>query len=306
MYEPAPHIPFILKAGEEREIILQAKVKPEFTSGNDITLPFEILAQGEWPDGARPTTLAAGLPTYAAIGGFTVTIKKGSSTLRGTVIDAEGKPIARATVAIRTVNDLQGAVITTDEQGVYTLADINPDVYFVHAETENLHSVEQTVVLQTGKEETLELPLTEENPVTGKRIKVILDKIRVMNDKDPCIKGKGELTFTAVVVPDNDHSRKHVARLPGQGVYHVSDKPGDNEIRLEATLFEGIVKNRSLSISISGKEIDCFDPDDELNRYHRVFSGDPGTWCGQYYPSDEYLDREDVGDWALWYRIVSE
>ncbi|MDY6857278.1 MAG: hypothetical protein SWO11_21765 [Thermodesulfobacteriota bacterium] len=42
-----------------------------------------------------------------------------------------------------------------------------------------------------------------------------------------------------------------------------------------------------------------------MNRYYRAFSGDPDSWYGHYHPSDEYLDREDVGDWALWYRIVS-
>ena len=282
-------------------------MKAGFDVEDGVTLPFEILVQGEWHDGTRPTArVAANLTNYAPVAGFTVTIKKGSSTLKGTVLDREGKPVAKARVFVRTVNDLQGAVVTTDEKGGYALADINPDVYLVHAETEKLHSVEQTVVLLSGTEEELQLDLSEEAPVTGKPVRVILDKIRIMNDKDPCIKGKGELTFTAVVTPDNDELRKQVTRLPGSGVYRVSDKPGRNEVRLEATLFDGIVKNRSLSISISGKEIDLFDPDDELNRYHRVFAGDPGTWEGQYYPGDEYLDREDVGEWALWYRIVGE
>jgi M6 family metalloprotease-like protein len=139
---------------------------------------------------------------------------------------------------------------------------------------------------------------------SGKRVRVILDKIQILNDHDPCIKGKGELTFTAVVVPDNDPSRKQVTRLPSEGVFKVSDKPGENSLLIGITLFDGLVKDRAIAISISGKEIDLFDPDDELNRYHREFSGDPETWYGQYFPTDEYLDKEDVGDWALWFRIV--
>ena len=106
------------------------------------------------------------------------------------------------------------------------------------------------------------------------------------------------------MVPDNDESAKQVTRLPATGVYKVCDKPGRNEIRLEVTLFDGLVGNCALSIAISGKEIDLFDPNDKLNRYHREFCGDPEIWSGMYYPCDEYLDREDVGDWALWYRIV--
>ena len=305
--EPVLHIPFSLKAGEKTDILLQVKMKPDFAIEDGIRLPFEILVEGDWQDDARkPMAYAVDLPNYAPIAGFTVTIKKGSSTLKGTVLDKENKPVAEAKIFIRTVNDLQGAVITTDKKGRYAFPDINPDVYYIHAETENCHSREQTVVLLKGKEEELKLHLTEEIPVTGKHVKVVLDKIRIMDDHDPCIKGKGELTFTSVIVPDNDDSRKQVTRLPAKGVYHVSDKPGENEIRLEVTLFDGIVANRSLAISISGKEIDVFDPDDELNRYHRVFSGDTDTWYGQYYPSDEYLDREDIGDWALWYRIVRD
>jgi hypothetical protein len=256
--EPVLHIPFSLKAGEKTDILLQVKMKPDFAIEDGIILPFEIL-------------------------------------VKGTVLDKENKPVAEAKIFIRTVNDLQGAVITTDKKGLYAFPDINPDVYYIHAETENCHSKEQTVVLLKGKEEELKLHLTEEIPVTGKHVKVVLDKIRIMDDHDSCIKGKGELTFTSVIVPDNDDSRKQVTRLPAKGVYHVSDKPGENEIRLEVTLFDGIVTNRFLSISISGKEIDVFDPDDDTD-----------TWCGQYYPSDEYIDREDVGDWALWYRIIRD
>lgn len=302
--KPVPHIPFILKAGEKKDILLHAKMKPDFAIEDGIKLPFDILVEGEWPNDARAATHAVQPPNYASIAGFTVTIKKGSSTLKGTVLDRENRPVAEAKVFLRTVNDLQGAGITTDKEGHYTFLDINPDVYYIYAETENWRSKQQTIVLLSGKVEEVQLNLTKEVPVVGKRVKVMLDKIRIMNDHDPCIKGKGELTFTSVIVPDNDDSRKQVTRLPARGVYHVSGKPGENEIRLEVTLFDGIVKNRSLCISISGKEIDFFDPDDELNRYHRVFSGDPDTWYGQYYPSDEYLDREDVGDWALWYRIV--
>ena len=93
-------------------------------------------------------------------------------------------------------------------------------------------------------------------------------------------------------------------RLPEEGVYHVGDKPGKNDIELGVTVFQGVVKNKSLSFTISGKEIDLFDPDDALARYHREFTGDPAEWYGKYYPGDEYLDTEDVGGWAIWYRIL--
>lgn len=149
-----------------------------------------------------------------------------------------------------------------------------------------------------------DLRLTEDAAAGWTRVKVILDRIRIMRDYDPLIKGKGELVFTTVVTPDNDETAQQVTRLPGSGVYSVSDKPGGNEIHLGTTVFEGVVKNGSLSVNIGGREMDLFDPDDDLTRYSRVFSGNPETWFGDYRPVDEYLDKEDVGDWALWYRIV--
>ena len=86
----------------------------------------------------------------------------------------------------------------------------------------------------------------------------------------------------------------------------MRDKPGEDSIILGITLFESLVENRALSRTISGKELDLFDPDDELKGCYRVFSDDPESCYGQYSPSNEYLDQEDVGDWALWYRIVSD
>jgi hypothetical protein len=53
-------------------------------------------------------------------------------------------------------------------------------------------------------------------------VKIILDQIRIMDDHAPCIKSKGERTFTAVVAPDNDDSRKQATHLPAKGVYHTA------------------------------------------------------------------------------------
>jgi hypothetical protein len=69
--------------------------------------------------------------------------------------------------------------------------EINPNVYRVSADAGNWCSKEQILVLLGGREKPVELQLTEEISGGEKRIKVILDKIRIMNDHDPCLKGKG-------------------------------------------------------------------------------------------------------------------
>ena len=318
--EPQPHLLFRLKAGEAREILLRTQMKRGFGEKEEIRLPFSIVVDGERPEDGRETllenirgaifgrksgeALAFNRENFAAIAGFTVVIRQAAATLNGTVLDRNNRPAARAKVFLRTVDGLQGGVVTTDDDGRFEFANINPDVYRVVTEAENWRSDEQIILLGGHKREQLDLRLTQDAAAGWTRVKVILDRIRIMRDYDPLIKGKGELVFTSVIVPDNDETAKQVTRLPGSGVYSVSDKPGENDLQLGATLFEGVVKSGSLAITIGGQEMDLFDPDDELTRYRRVFSGNPETWFGDYRPTDEYLDKEDVGDWALWYRIV--
>lgn len=320
--KPRPHLLFTLKAGESRSILLRAQMKKGFEAGEEIRLPFSIVVEGEWPDERREmllderrrgtldleqeaATTDLNRQDFAAIAGFTVVVRQAAATLNGTVFDGKNVPVARAKVFLQTVDGLQGAVVTTDDRGRFEAANINPDVYKVRTEAGNWRSEEQIVLLSGGAQEKLDLRLTEDAAAGWTRVKVILDRIRILRDYDPLIKGKGELVFTSVVVPDNDQTAQQVTQLPGNGFYSVSDKPGENDIQLGTTLFEGLVKNGSLAINIGGKELDLFDPDDELTRYRRVFSGNPATWFGNYQPADEYLDREDVGDWALWYRIIS-
>ena len=77
------------------------------------------------------------------------------------------------------------AVLTTDRNGRYNTTEINPNIYRIWAEAEDWRSQEQIAVLLQGEDEVEELQLTEQIPATGKRIKVILDKIRIMDDHDP-------------------------------------------------------------------------------------------------------------------------
>jgi hypothetical protein len=303
--KPFPHLRFVLKSGDVRDILMEARLKPDFPPDAEVMLPFQVLVEGDWQgDNVRATDLMAELSTFAPLAGFTVVLRAGAATLQGVVTDREGRPGAGAKVFLRTVDGFQGATLAADEGGRYKFAEINPDVYRIRADGKSRSSDEQTVVLSKGADTKVDLKLERPLPVTGKQVQVILDRIRILNDKDPFLKGKGELRFATEVVPDRDPDRRQVKRLPSTGVYKVSQKAGKNDLELGVTLFDGVVKNRSLSISIAGVEVDFFDPDDELSRYHREFQGDPESWAGQYHPYDEYLDLEEVKDWALWYRIV--
>jgi hypothetical protein len=140
-------------------------------------------------------------------------------------------------------------------------------------------------------------------PLAGRKIVVVLEAIRVLDDLDPLIKGKGEFCFASKVFCPDNGGQLQAHRLPSDGVFQISDKPGHNELRLEKVIFSGFVQT-GLRIEITGIERDTFDPDDVLGKYTRIFSGDPDTWYGSYGPGDETpIDPENMLSWELRYRI---
>ena len=305
--KPYEHIQFILEPKESKKILFYLAMKPKEYIKEIISLPFEILVdlkqqEVDFTD-IKKTTYAKFQSEFALFSGFTVKIKTDASKLFGIVQDKEGNPVANTMICIQTVNTRQGAIIRTSRKGTYAFSEINPDVYRVMAVTENWHTKEKLVYLPGGERgmKGVKLDFYEKESIQGQPVRIILDRIRILNDHDPCLKGKGELVFTSFVSVDDN--KPQVVRLPQEGVYKVSDKAGKNTIDLGVTIFEGAA-TKSLEIKIAGRELDKYDPDDDLNRYSRVFGGDMKKWYGKYYPGDEYHDKEDVGDWQVWYRIV--
>jgi len=139
------------------------------------------------------------------------------------------------------------------------------------------------------------------------RIRVILEKVRVLDDHDPWIKGRGEFQFNACVGFNGDGCRRHLRRLPDCGSYKIGDWPGCNEQVIDACLFDGFVAEEDrMTLSLLPVEQDLLDPDDPLSRYRRIFNGPPETWVGRYGPADQGPgDPEALGDWQVWYRIES-
>lgn len=142
-------------------------------------------------------------------------------------------------------------------------------------------------------------PTTNER---GQKVRVVLERIQILDDQDPWLKGQGEFRFTSRAHSRNNGGSIQEHRLPGSGQLAISDKPGRNIVRIDVPIFEGFVEDH-LAIEVTGVEVDTFDPDDDLCRYRRVFRGAPETFVGSYGPGDEAVESEDLGDWRLWYRI---
>jgi hypothetical protein len=151
----------------------------------------------------------------------------------------------------------------------------------------------------------------EQNPIVwtdptdvqnGRKVRVVLEKIQITDDREPFFKGKGEFRFFARVwTPDNGGIMKETV-LPETGHFRLSDLPGSNEVMLDAVLFDDWAEQK-LAIQIGGVELDTFDPDDRLAPFKEVLKGEPTEWFGHYAPSGEAVDQQDLDGWKLWYRI---
>jgi photosystem II stability/assembly factor-like uncharacterized protein len=140
------------------------------------------------------------------------------------------------------------------------------------------------------------------------RIRVVLEKVRILDNHEPWFKGRGDFQFTTCVAFNNERTRRHTSRVPEQGVLKISDAAGQNERVLNVCIFDGLVaETDAMQFAILPVEKDWLDPDDLLARYHRYFRGPPESWVGRYAPDDEPVDSdpERQKDWLMWYRIES-
>jgi hypothetical protein len=138
-------------------------------------------------------------------------------------------------------------------------------------------------------------------PFAGPRVRVVLERIEIVQDMEPWFKGRGEAVFRARV-RTSPRDVEQVTRLPDQGVLKISDRPGENVLELDRVLFDGYAGDE-LAIEITGTEYDTFDPDDSLGRYARVLDCRHDGLFRSFGPNDEALDPEDVGPWRVHYRI---
>ncbi len=145
-------------------------------------------------------------------------------------------------------------------------------------------------------------PLVIRDQHAARRVKVTLDKIQVLDDKDPCFMGKGELEFDAIVAPNSNPHRAVRTRIPRVGTLELASGSAKE---VHQVIFEGLVEqDATLSVTVGGKELDWllfFEREEELARYHRTLKLEPGKHTLS--PDDEKNDPEALADWKLWYTV---
>jgi hypothetical protein len=136
----------------------------------------------------------------------------------------------------------------------------------------------------------------------GKRIKVVLRWIQILDKLEPFYKETGEFVFRSKV---ESAGKVEEHRFPEEGYYAISDKPGWNRLeKLNKVLYDG-PSGSDLVVEMMGEELDQLSANDQLDHYRREFSGEAGSWIGHYEPVDEgSTDPENMPTWRICFDIL--
>jgi len=136
-------------------------------------------------------------------------------------------------------------------------------------------------------------------------VTITLDRIRIIDPQDHCLRGKGELSFDVVVAPGGSPSRAVRTRVPPRGVFNL----GANDcVEPGLEIYEGFVEPGSvIGVTLGGTEFDWFryfKREEPRVRYHRMLRPEPGTHS--FAPGDERHEPDSLSDWQIWYTLEVE
>lgn len=135
----------------------------------------------------------------------------------------------------------------------------------------------------------------------SQRIRITLRWIKILDSLEPFFDDEGEFVFGVKI---SSGGKTVETRVPEQGFYTISDRPGYNFMELNRVIFDGEVGD-DLTVEISGEELDNLSANDQLDTYRRQFTGSADEWYGVYKPLDEAGsdDPEALSNWHLCYVI---
>jgi hypothetical protein len=134
----------------------------------------------------------------------------------------------------------------------------------------------------------------------GRRLRVTLDRVQILDSKEPFFKPFGEVRLRARVSTENNGGIEIETTAPRKGSYRVSKHAGHNMVDVKVPIFEGWVEDH-LEVELTAIEVDRLTRDEAYQTYRRIHRG-PGL-SGDFGPDDEILDTEEMPDWRVWYRI---
>lgn len=126
-----PWFTFVLKPGEQVEILTQLQLEPKAEIREKIDLPFDILV--EIPYRRKILSRLPVRKKFRLHSGVCLVLNQGSASISVKVIDEKKMPVANAYVYVKTFNERQSAVGKTDKEGFCNFKGINTGPYNIWA-----------------------------------------------------------------------------------------------------------------------------------------------------------------------------
>ena len=149
---PYPNIILTIDSLEKINILFYLALKPGVKMKKEIRLPIEIFVEKKGRrriKNLRKTTLNKMSSTFVPVSGITIKVNVKDISIKGIVLNKQGKPVPDARVFIRSINGRQASVLKTDEKGKYLMPHINPDSYKMFVKTKEWETKEKIVNLNS-------------------------------------------------------------------------------------------------------------------------------------------------------------
>jgi hypothetical protein len=144
-------------------------------------------------------------------------------------------------------------------------------------------------------------PSGQTYPLSGERIRVILEKIEINKCDDAKLVHNLLHVCTRVRTEDNGIiEQRHTFPKCAPG-YVLNSTATTDIIHINAEIFRGYVED-DLAVQIAASEVSRHERE-AFCRYKRTFAGPTESFLRSYRPNDEPIDPEIVGGWEVWYRI---
>jgi hypothetical protein len=135
----------------------------------------------------------------------------------------------------------------------------------------------------------------------GRKLRVTLDRVQILDTKEPFFKPFGEIRLRARVSTQNNGGVVRETTAPEQGAFCVRGQGDKSMVELDLPIFEGWVEDH-LEVELRAVEVDRLSRDEAYQTYRRIHRG-AERLAGLFGPDDEILDAEEMTDWRVWYRI---
>jgi hypothetical protein len=135
----------------------------------------------------------------------------------------------------------------------------------------------------------------------GRKLRVTLDRVQILDTKEPFFKPFGEIRLRARVSTPNNGGIVSETSAPAEGSFSVYGRGERSLVELGLPIFEGYVEDH-LEVELEAIEVDQLSCPDAYQTYRRIHRG-AERLAGLFGPDDEILDAEEMTDWRVWYRI---